>query len=366
MSGLILTGLGRGISEAGTSVGNAMMRKMELDEAAALRAKEKEDERALRLELAGMRNSSSSSSSRGSGGGMGIEDIGEGGTAEGMVARSMGVDVPTLRALRQGSETGDWSSFKKPKEDPDVGPVQYELPDGFEKYRDAKIKALSRVEQMFAMGKDFKDAAAGEQTAMETDLGRGIIGGQVDPTKAGQATAVMKGVAPFGGDSNVTRNVLTGEAATTEVGRSAITENNAQAGRASAEAGKARADTNRITSRTDPDTVRRLNDLTSRERTLRTQIGRLTSDVIIANNIRRGQPPAEYTEMLSELDDIKSERERLSGRPANSSPPPAPKGDNAPQRDPGKIAEPKSQAEFNALPKGTRFRAPDGSVRIKP
>lgn len=246
MSWGLISGLGKGISDAGTTVGNAMMRKMERDEAAAQREREKEEDREFRRQQdalyrkpADAAGSGSSSGGGGKGGGsLSLEDIAEGGKAEAIVAREMGVDVPTLRKLRRGSETGDWSAFEQPTEDPNVGPVKYALPDGFEKYAASKTKALANVEKTFVFGKDYKDVAAGEQTAFETGLGQGVVAGTMDPTKASQATSVMKGNAPFGGDSNVTRNVVTGDVKTTPVGQSAIFENNAQARKALADAAK--------------------------------------------------------------------------------------------------------------------------------
>jgi hypothetical protein len=83
----------------------------------------------------------------------------------------------------------------------------------------------------------------------------------MDPTKASQATSVMKGSAPFGGDSNVTRNVVTGDAKTTKVGDSVIRENDADAGKARADAGggdPAKARTESLT--TEAETLRKAMD----------------------------------------------------------------------------------------------------------
>jgi hypothetical protein len=362
MSGLIWAGLGKGISDAGVTFGNAMMRRVERDEAAALRAAEKEEDREFRRQQDALyrRPADGTSSGSGSGGSSGGGKI-----SVATQAAEAGMTVPEYEAYWQAQETGDMSPFKQMRtiEDESGGHSAYGLPEGFDQYYKSKMRVLGEIRKKAELGKDYQNVAAGEQTAFETGLGQGIIGKNVDPTTAAQATTVMKGTAPFAGDSNVTRNVITGGTKTTDVGRSVITENQAQAGQANANAGKANADAGRIRERNDPETIRRLTDLTSRERTLRTQIGKLTGDLMIANQIKKGNPPAEYTEMMEELQEIKRERELLSGPKAA---PPAPNpGDNKGSSRPGSLPAPKTKAELDKLPSGTRYTAPDGTERTK-
>jgi hypothetical protein len=250
MSGLILAGIGKGIADAGNTVGSFMLKSNEADERARERAElqrerlaaaadQKERDRLLRLEIAGARGESGN---KGGGGGFKPEDLGEGGQVEGVIARELGVNIPTLRALRKSSETGDYSSLipfgaNSQTEADEVTQAGY--PPGFEKEVRAKTQALARIEQRFLFGKDYKSVVDAQQGEVALDAGRGAI---TDPSQAGrlgQGVAVMGGKDLVGGDSNVTRNKFTGQTSVTPVGQSQIRENDAQASKARADAAAA-------------------------------------------------------------------------------------------------------------------------------
>lgn len=100
-----------------------------------------------------------------------------------------------------------------------------------EQYRGA-LERLRQTREALAMGAanydNFQkgrltDQEVGRMATVEKDMG------------AAGAQLVSKGKGPYEGDSNVTRNILTGATANTKVGDSNVRENDAQAGKARAE-----------------------------------------------------------------------------------------------------------------------------------
>lgn len=243
MSGLILGGIGKGLSDAGSQIAGLMYKGIASEEdradRAALRmydiqqrAADKEADRELRREIAD--NKSANGSGQGGQGGLALKDINEGGAAEGIVARQAGMTVPELRQLRRSSQTGDMSSFMQTSavEDESGGHDVTSLPPGFEKEYKAKLKALAAIEESYALGGKYDDVQKGRRTGQQIDA---TARAEANPGQAGligQAMAVGEGKDIIGGDSNVTRNKFTGETKVTPVGQSVITENNAQAANA--------------------------------------------------------------------------------------------------------------------------------------
>jgi hypothetical protein len=73
---------------------------------------------------------------------------------------------------------------------------------------------------------------------------------------------------------------------------------------------------------------------------------------------------AEYGEDVKRYRD--SLRPGTAGKSSSAAPKPSPAKDNATTKSQGGVPQPKDKAAFDALPKGARFQAPDGSIRIKP
>lgn len=245
MSGYMWAGIGKGIADASQNISGMMYKGIAADQERAEKleyqrerlaeaARQKEADRQLRLEIAETRGGRGSGSGSG---GVSAKDIGEGGSLEGVIAGELGVDVPTLRALRKGRESGDYSAFQEEKTNEfvaDVGDdtqqvVRMEYPPGFEDVKKAKMAALARIEKKFIFGKDYDDVVKGEKGEIGVDVGRGILAGTMDPGKGGTAVAASEGKDLYGGDSNVTRQKFTGETKTTPVGQSVIAENKSKA-----------------------------------------------------------------------------------------------------------------------------------------
>jgi len=300
MKGLILAGLGKGIADAGATYGNMMTRQIEAKEAAERRAAEREEDREFRRQQDALYRKpvdSAGSSGSGSSGGKG-----GGGISVATQAAEAGMTVPEYEAYWKAQETGDMSPFKRTQtvEDESGGHSTSDLPPGFEQEYKAKMRVLGEIRKKAELGKDYQNVAAGEQTAFETGLGQGVIGGKIDPTKASQATSVMKGSAPFGGDSNVTRNVLTGDTKTTKVGDSAIRENDAQAGKARSDAGGG-----------DPAKAR-TESLTTEAETLRKAMDSMTDKKL------KEQYRARLDRVLDELEKRRGKVDNNAGKPDNS------------------------------------------------
>jgi hypothetical protein len=269
MAGLIWAGIGKGLADAGTAINSTVTRAMERDEAAKIRAQERAEDQQIRKDAAAAllqdrrdaredraaqdalyRKLASDKGGSGSGGGgsggFSVEDIGEGGNAEPLIAREAGMDVPTLRSVRRASETGDKSAFASgvtgaPLGEKEMGPPKpvYNYPEGFEKEFDAKVRTLAAIEQKFVFGNNYDNVTKGAQNQFGLDMAKGVVGGTMNAGTAGTGVAVMEGKPLYGGDSNQTRQNYTGETKETSLGASARRENEAQAGKARTEGGGA-------------------------------------------------------------------------------------------------------------------------------
>lgn len=269
MSGLILAGIGRGIANAGETYGNAVFRaaerREELEERLAARAEEKRLDRELKRELVdaagGGRRGGDSGSGAGSGSTGRTSDLSNA-EVEGMAAE-MGMSVPEFLKFREAHRSGDVSGYKVEtptftrQEDPGMageggeysdavsrkaselkqtGTTQ-ELPAGFDKFMQSRLEKFARLskERSFG-GTGMKGLAEAEEASFKTGLIQHAIKNPKDAPIIGQATAAASGKPLQGGNSDVTRNLFTGVSETTQVGKSVISENNAQAGAANARA----------------------------------------------------------------------------------------------------------------------------------
>ena len=93
------------------------------------------------------------------------------------------------------------------------------------------IARLKNYRERMLHGAASDDVAKAQATQEET-LRSGRVEREMGPAAA---QLVGKGKGPYEGDSNVTRNILTGATANTKVGDSNVRENDAQAGKARAE-----------------------------------------------------------------------------------------------------------------------------------
>jgi len=252
MAGLIWAGIGQGIANAGATAANIGVRDYEMREAARLRREDKEEDRAWREEQKDIDRDRQDerdklyrktveqqiAAGKGSGGMKGVDpaDIAPGGRLAHLIAGEAGMTAPDYEKQINAMKTGDMSGYETivGARAGEEGPTPIKaLPEGFKKEFDAKAKMLSQLAMTYVTGSEAKGIAEAKQIGLVTNAMEGAQAGG-DVTKAAQLAAISKGHVPYAGDSNVTRNVLTGDTSTTAVGTATISEKGALAKQAEA------------------------------------------------------------------------------------------------------------------------------------
>lgn len=395
MSGLIWAGIGKGIADAGTSIGSSMLRsvadeerqqeRMELQRERLEAAQQRQDERlAQSRELTQARLDAKSSGGGSGSGGLSAAEIGSGGADEGMIARAAGMTVPELRALRNYSQTGNVEPFKRDVtrygRDQDDGMAgandEYsdavsrknaklteekvrELPPGFDQEIRARSKALAKIEESYRLGGKYDDVTKGRLNDQQRDLTSAAVNNPDAAPQVAMGVAAGKGNDMYGGDSNVTRQKFTGQTSATTVGESQIIENKAQAGQAAAAGRKSDADANRVNDRSDPETMRMRADFTQRERTLRTQLGKAMLD-------EKDAIQTELNALLQERKDFEaqvtgSKTKAGAAKPGDNGPAVVPSRSNAP----AVVGLPKGAVQIGTSGGRPVYQTPDGKKFIK-
>lgn len=263
MSGLIWSALGQSLGQASSAVGNLMYRDIDREDRQEERRREREERLAYERDRDAlyrrtveqqMASRAGGSGGGGGGGGLSAADIAEGGSAEGMLARSAGMTVPELRALRRWNATGDSAPFMRnverdvdvpDPENPDYNTIRerriaQELPPGFDREARAKALMLARIEESLVFGKDFKGLSEGRETMQGVDFANRAASNPASAGVLGQAMAVREGKPLIDEGGGEMFNQYTGTSRTTPKGESEIGENRAQA--KAADARKAAAD----------------------------------------------------------------------------------------------------------------------------
>lgn len=257
MAGLIWAGIGKGIADAGATAANIGVRDYEMREAARLRSADKEEDRIWREEQKDIDRDrqderdrmyrrtaeQQAAASKGTSGMKGVDpaDIAPTGKLATAFAAELGMSLPEYERQYNAMKSGDTSAFQKERNvgstmDDTYGtqPVTEKYyPEGFEKEFAAKSKAIGALSMVYATAGEAKNIAEARQIGLVTNAMEGAQAGG-DVTKAAQLAAISKGHVPYAGDSNVTRNVLTGDTSTTAVGTATISEKGALAKQAEA------------------------------------------------------------------------------------------------------------------------------------
>ena len=393
MSGLVWSALGEGIGQIGTSMASYLAREADREDRQAERRREREEEARRQAERDALYRrtadqQTAAAAARGSGGGadggLPARSIGEGGEDEAMLARRAGMTVPELRSLRKYSETGDTEPFKRdtnkitmkdtgdPYNPETESQIVKELPPGFEREARAKMQTLAKIEESYRLGGKYDDVTKGRRNQQEVDMSEAAIRQPEAAGLIGQGMAAGKGNDLVGGDSNVTRNKFTGQTRTTPVGESQITENRAQAAKYGAEADKAKREP--TGKNEDLPTLQQMR--MAAEKTLADARKALTEfDKVNTGDLSRPgreklkeQRDALAAEVTTAREGLGKISDRLSRRldetEAASKPGAAPKPAPAPSAG-GELPRPKTPEEVAKLKPGTRFIAPDGSIRYR-
>jgi hypothetical protein len=427
MAGLIWAGIGKGIADAGATAANIGVRDYEMREASRLRRDEKEEDRTWREEQKDIDRDrqderdrmyrktveQQTAGNKGTSGMKGVDpaDIAPGGKLATAFAAELGMTAPEYERQYNAMKTGDLSAFKT--ETKDIGKVldneygeqtltERVVPEGFQKEFQAKSKAIGALSMIYATASEAKNIAEARQTGLVTGAMEGAQAGG-DVTKAAQLAAISKGHVPYAGDSNVTRNVFTGDTKETTVGTATIGEKGALAAQATAGAAEntaqaatqtklgakydkdiekmaeeikeikektaeAAARTGKIKAETGQVGKEGGKDHEKRQERLSTVINSANATITSLQNSSKGNTAESKATWERQMADavamrdqaIALQKEALSGR-AESPPPPAAAATTAKGGAPKKV----SKAEYDALPSGAQYIDPTGQLRTK-
>lgn len=350
MSGLIWSALGQSIGNAASTVGNYMARDSEREDRQEERRREREEDAKRQAERDALyrRTADQQGTGRTGGGSSGPREL-----TDDEQSAMAGMTRPEYDAYWGSVKTGDKSGFKR--ETTRYGRLQddtagnndefsdaisrkdamlveekiKDYPPGFEAEYQAKVAKLAEIRKISVYNKDYDDVKKGEREGQKINATNAAIARPEAAGVIGQGMAAGEGRGAYKVQGNTKLNEFTGEAESTDIGESIEARNRKAA------QGKPPAPT----SIKDVPYER----LTAQAETLRKAINEATGD-------RKKSLETQFDDVISEL-----RNRRQSG--GGASPAAAPASASMP--------EPKTQAEFDKLPKGTRFKAPDGSIRIK-
>ena len=385
--GLIWSGIGQGIANAGSSFGNMMMRDYERQSDRDWREKQAQDQRDFREEQNAMykRTADQQMAGRGGPGGLNPDDIAPGGKLAGMVAGQLGMTEPEYKQLYEARKTGDMSSYGQdvtrnvrqtaPGEE-QLGAVEgpdsdlvlrktsqlgtettKEVPPALKSEFQAKAKALAALEESYALKKDYKEVMEGRKTGFETSVGEGVLSGAVSMGKGAGAVAASGGKQILNTEGGETYNMYTGESKTTPLGKAQINKENAQAGELGALGKKYGKEIEKI----DAEIAGGMFNKNSSER-LSSVVNSANATIKSLMDAGKGSTPESQATWEKSMADAKAVRDKAQALQNNAldirdNPKPTPA--------PGGMPEPKSAGEVAKLKPGTRFKAPDGSIRIR-
>ena len=368
--GLIWSALGQGIANAGSTMGQYMFKDIATEEAAKerrellqerLAATERENSRnrEMRLEIAESRKSSGG----GSAGGLDISEMAPGGKLANMAANKMGLSEPEYKKMYEATKTGDKSGYEE--EVPNYGEENViagsrALPKGFEDEFKAKQKALGGLQEQYALAGKFDDVAKGRQIEFGTSVGQGVLSGELTAPKGSAAVAATTGKQMLNTEGGETYNMYTGESKTTPLGKAQINKENAQAG----ELGQLGKKYGKEIEKIDAEISGGVFNKNSSDR-LTSVVNSANATIKSLMDGGKGATPEAKAEWQKQYDDAVAIRTQATTLQKNALDLRDTGKPGAPKPDAGGVPEPKSAAEVAKLKPGTRFKAPDGSIRIR-
>jgi hypothetical protein len=383
--GLIWSGFGQGIANAGASLGSMMSHQSDRD----WREKQAQDLRDWREEQNAMykRTADQQMAGRGGAGGLNPDDIAPGGKLAGMVAGQLGMTEPEYKQLYEARKTGDMSSYAQdvtrnvrqtaPGEE-QLGAVEgpmsdevlrktsqlttettKEVPPALKAEFQAKAKTLAQLEESYALTKDYKQVTEGRKTGFETSVGQGVLAGAIPAGQGSAAVAAASGKQMLNTEGGETYNMYTGESKTTPLGKAQITEAAAKAG----ELGELGKKYGKEIEKIDAEIAGGMFSKNSSEK-LTSMVNAANGTIKSLNDTGKGSTPEAQTAWTKSMADATAMRDKAMALQNNAldmrenpKPTPAPAS--------GGMPEPKSAEEVAKLKPNTRFKAPDGSIRIR-
>lgn len=395
--GLIWSGIGQGIANAGSSIGSMMMRDYERQNDRDWREKQAQEQRDFREEQNAMYKRTADQQMAGRGGagpgGLNPDDLAPGGKLAGMVAGKLGMTEPEYKQLYEARKTGDMSSYSQdvtrnvrqtaPGEE-QLGAVEgpdsdlvlrktsqlssettKEVPPALKSEFQAKAKALAALEESYAL-KEYKGVMEGRQAGFATSVGEGVLAGAIPMGKGSGAVASSEGKQILNTEGGEMYNMYTGESKTTPMGKSQITENLAKAGEATKKGDAAETKAERQEKAKGQTTVDLERQVKNAKDILHEGLGVSPTQAneelknLRARAATDAKAKARLDALAPAIADLDTARAKLKAWEAKASAP-----DSGAPPAPGGMPEPKSAGEVAKLKPGTRFKAPDGSIRIR-
>jgi len=253
--GLIWSGIGQGIANAGSTIGSFMMRAQERDAEREYRERQAQETRDFRAEQNSLYKRTVEEQMAGRAGtakdpGIQPADLQPGGKYAGMVAGQLDMTENQLADLQQYRKSGDLSKYAKPigttLDDTYGEQTVTEVPQALKEEFKLKAKALSQLEESYALKGSFDDVMKGRNIGFKTGMGQAAFDKPEVAGKAGQAVSASEGKPLINIEGGQQYNQFTGTGSTTPLGKSQIAENQAQAGQAGALAKKYGKDIEKI------------------------------------------------------------------------------------------------------------------------
>ena len=247
--GLIWSGIGQGIANAGSTIGNFMMRSQERDaereyrerqaqETRDYRDRVDQEKREYRAEQDALYKRTAAQQTEGRAGagkdpGIQPADLQPGGKYAGMAAGQLDMTENQLADLQQYRKSGDLSKYGKQigttLDDTYGEQAVTEVPQALRDEFKLKAKALSQLEESYALKGSFDDVMKGRNTAFKTGLGQAAFDKPEDAPRAGQAVAASEGKPLINVEGGQQYNQYTNTGSTTPLGKAQINKENAQA-----------------------------------------------------------------------------------------------------------------------------------------
>jgi hypothetical protein len=381
MSGLIWGGLIKGVGDAAATYGSNLVKYDEAKELLKQRELERRETMRetqgyidARAEADRLARGERSAGRAGSGGRDG--DAGDwrvpGTLAHTDAALRSNTPEALLPKVLEAERTGDRSYLDEvaegrgPMPDGSAMPESRVRPEGADRWHEARVAVLRKISQEYAVGKDMKPIAEARATEQKTGMiNQAVENPQQAPVLA-QGMAVGDGNGAFGKGQV---NQFTG--APDAIGKSAVTENNASAGRASAAAKRDMAEIEKIQADIKAGPTEKAQSADRLTTIVNSQIGVLKE---LAENrpgpTAKPEVRAAYDEAVSTAKAVRDKANALlnSNLDARGAPPAKPTADasgTVKPAAPSSLPAPATKAERDKLPAGTRYRAPDGTVKIK-
>lgn len=244
--GLIWASVGQGIANSGSTVGSFLMRAQEREAERAYRDTLEQERRDFRAEQNALYKRTAEQQMEGRAGtgkdpGIQPADLQPGGRYASMAAGQLEMTENQLADVQKYRKTGDLSKYAKQigttLDDTYGEQAVTEVPQALRDEFKLKAKALSQLEESYALKGTYDDVMKGRSIGFKIDMGQAAYDQPDKAGRAGQAVSVSEGKPLYDVKDGTQFNQYSGKNEATAVGGSMISENLAKASEATAKAG---------------------------------------------------------------------------------------------------------------------------------